>query len=329
METIDFVIAWVDGADPAWQAEKAKYRTGGDGSAVRYRDWDTLRYWFRAVETYAPWVNRIHFVTWGHVPAWLYTEHSKVHIVRHDEFIPKEYLPTFSSHPIELNLHRIEGLAEHFVYFNDDFFLTAPVKPTDFFRRGIPRDSLEETPLRTTRRELMNSVNANDIIFLNQHFRKGECRRAHWRRWYCLRTPAVAVKNLLQTPFARMHFYGLNNHHLPQAYCKSTLEKVWRLEPQWLRETCTHKFRTAQDVSQCVFKYYQLATGNFDPVNKRALGRWFPGGSDYVGAAKAIRERRYRYICFNDSPDIDFETARKTVAEAFEAVHPNKCTFEK
>ncbi len=328
MEKIDFVIAWVDGSDPAWQAEKARCRGTGDQSPVRYRDWDTLRYWFRAVEAYAPWVNRIHLLTWGHVPAWLNLEHPKVHIVRHEDFIPEEYLPTFSSHPIELNMHRIPGLAEQFVYFNDDFFLTAPVKPTDFFRGGKPRDSLEETPLRTTRRELMNNVNANDIIFLNRHFRKKQCRRAHPLLWYSPRTPAVAVKNLLQTPVARMHFYGLNNHHLPQAYRKATLEKVWQLEPDWLHKTCTHKFRTGEDVSQCVFKYYQLASGDFVPVNKRALGHWYPGGSDYPGAARAIRQRKYRYICFNDSPGIDFEAAKAAVHEAFRQVLPEKSGFE-
>ena len=28
---------------------------------VRYRDWQNLKYWFRAVEKYAPWVRKIHF----------------------------------------------------------------------------------------------------------------------------------------------------------------------------------------------------------------------------------------------------------------------------
>ena len=26
---------------------------------------------------------------------------------KHEDYIPKQYLPTFSSHPIELNMHRI------------------------------------------------------------------------------------------------------------------------------------------------------------------------------------------------------------------------------
>ena len=329
MERIDFVIAWVDGSDPAWQAEKARYKSGGDSSAVRYRDWDLLRYWFRAVEKYAPWVGKIHFVTWGHVPAWLNTEHPKVHVVRHDSFIPEQYLPTFSSHPIELNFHRIPDLAERFVYFNDDFFLTSPVKPEDFFVNGLPCDSLEESPLKMTAREIMNNVNANDVVFLNLHFRKGECRRKNLAKWYPWQTPAVAVKNLLQTPIAKRYFYGLNIHHLPQAYCKSNLEKVWQLEPGWLHETCVHRFRDASDVSQCVFKFYQLATGSFHPVNKRKYGFWFRGGTDYEGAARAIRQQRYKYICYNDSDKVDREKALPVIHAAFQAVLPQKSGFEK
>lgn len=329
MEKIDFVVTWVDGGDPAWQAEKANYRGDGDSRNIRYRDWDNLRYWFRAVEAYAPWVSRIHFVTWGHVPVWLNTEHPKLHIVNHREFIPAEYLPTFSSHPIELNLHRIEGLAEQFVYFNDDFFLTAPVKPADFFYKGLPCDSLEEMPVDLSWRNLMVSVNSNDVLFVNQHFVKPECRKRHLSKWYPWKTPAVAAKNLLLSRVSRRYFFGLNVHHLPQAYRKETLEAVWELEPQWLHETCTHKFRDASDVSQCVFKFYQLATGKFHPSNKRKYGKWFPGGLDAQGAADAIRRKKYRYICFNDSDKIDFEATKQTIHAAFEAVLPNPCAFEK
>ena len=61
-ETIDFVICWVDGNDPVWQEEKRKYSPdrGQDGGIVRFRDWDNLQYWFRGVEKFAPWVNKIH-----------------------------------------------------------------------------------------------------------------------------------------------------------------------------------------------------------------------------------------------------------------------------
>ena len=107
---IDFVIIWVDGADPKWCEEESKYLPKSsfeDDKEVRYRDWDNLQYWFRAVEAYTPWVRTIHFVTWGHLPKWLKADHPKLHIVKHEDFIPEEYLPTFNSHTIELNLHRL------------------------------------------------------------------------------------------------------------------------------------------------------------------------------------------------------------------------------
>ena len=62
---IDFVITWVDGQDEAWQRERAKYQSNAreDHSGCRYRDWGLLSYWFRGVETFAPWVRKVHFVT--------------------------------------------------------------------------------------------------------------------------------------------------------------------------------------------------------------------------------------------------------------------------
>ena len=330
MEKIDFVIAWVDGSDPAWQAQKAKYRNDpetGDAQ-VRYRDWDTLRYWFRGAEKYAPWVNRIHLLTWGHVPSWLNTEHPKVHVVNHADFIPEAYLPTFSSHPIELNMHRIPGLAEQFVYFNDDFFLTAPVKPSDFFVKGRPCDSLEENPLTLNWRDMMVSVNANDVLFLNRHHSKPSCRRGNLSRWYSLRTPMVAWKNLLLTPISRSSFFGLNHHHLPQAYRKENLAAVWAMDDGWLAETCSHRFRDPSDVSQCVFKFHQLATGDFHPYNKRKYGKWFRG-SQYKDAARAISRKEYKFICCNDAPSVDFAEAKAVLHRAFDSVLPEKSGYEK
>lgn len=132
---IDFVIPWVDGNDPKWKTEKDKYsptKADESNSANRYRDWGLLPYWFRAVEKYTPWVNKIYFVTWGHIPGFLNTEHEKLKIVNHKDYIPVEYLPTFSSHVIEANLHRIPGISEHFVYFNDDTFILRPMPETSF-----------------------------------------------------------------------------------------------------------------------------------------------------------------------------------------------------
>ena len=94
MEKIDFVILWVDGSDKEWLNEKNKYsneKIDVVNDAKRYRDYDLLKYWFRGVEQNAPWVNKIHLVTYGHLPKWLDTTHPKLNIVNHKDFIPAEY----------------------------------------------------------------------------------------------------------------------------------------------------------------------------------------------------------------------------------------------
>ena len=332
---IDFVITWVDGSDPAWLREKMRCLNPDlppeqiDVRDTRYRDWDNLRYWFRAVETYAPWVRTVHLVTWGHVPAWLNTLAPKLHVVCHQDFIPAQYLPTFSSHPIELNLHRIPGLADQFVYFNDDFFLTRPVQPEDFFVNGLPRDSLEESPLLFTIRSIMNNVNTNDVLFANRHFRRDLSRKAHPDKWFSLKDPRSMLKNLYMLPMHSQYLFGLNIHHLPQAYRRETFSKVWAADPELLDETCTHKFRNASDVSQCVFKFWQLMSGDFVPCNKHKDGRLYQAGRDFEDLCQSIRTRRYKFICFNDADEIEFESHKKALNEAFQDALPNKSAFEK
>ena len=121
---IDFVLLWVDGNDPAWRKEKAKYspESALADAEERYRDWGLLPFLFRGMEKFAPWFRKIHFVTWGHLPEWLNTENEKLHIVRHEDYLPKEALPLFNSSALEIGLHRIPGLSDKFVYFNDDTF---------------------------------------------------------------------------------------------------------------------------------------------------------------------------------------------------------------
>lgn len=120
MKKIDFVIAWLDNSDPEWQDAFYSYlpqdRSSYDLREIRFRNWDNLRYWLRGVEKFAPWVNNIHLITYGQIPDWLNTNAPKLHLVKHSDYIPTKYLPTFSSCPIALNLHRIKELSEHFVF---------------------------------------------------------------------------------------------------------------------------------------------------------------------------------------------------------------------
>ena len=330
---IDFVVIWVDGADPAWQAEKARFlpRTEGsvDAGENRYRDWDNLRYWFRAVERYAPWVNRVHLVTWGHLPHWLNPGAPRLHIVRHRDYITPEYLHTFSSHPIELNLHRIDGLAERFVYFNDDQFLTAPVSPEDFFRGGLPCDSLAEEPVPFLTRELYNAIRVNDLVFLNRHYGRYDARRRLGGKWFSLRTPHDCVKNLTMLPVRKDAFFGLDTQHLPQPYLKSSFSRVWELDRPWLEETCSHRFRDDRDISQFAVKFSQMLEGNFVPYDRRRFGVALPAQRDTGRICRIIRERSRKALCANDSDVTDFAACRDAINRAFADALPEKSSFER
>ena len=68
----------------------------------RYRNWENLQYLFRGIEKFAPFVNKVHFITEGHLPKWLNVNHPKLNIVKHSEYIPEVFLPTFSAIPIDI-----------------------------------------------------------------------------------------------------------------------------------------------------------------------------------------------------------------------------------
>ncbi len=332
---IDFVITWVDGSDREWQRLKNSYLPGRedshiDASGERYRDWGLLPYWFRAAEQYAPWVNKVHFVSCGQVPDWLNLSAPKLHLVSHEVFIPPDYLPTFNSNAIELNLHRIPGLGDQFVYFNDDFFLAAPTRPEDFFIGGLPCDCIEERPPEFCERILYNHIVVNDIIFANRHFERLPNRKEHRALWYSLNTPHISFRNLLMGLFRCRHFFGLNVHHLPQAYRKQTFSDVWEAEAEWMDETCRNRFRSESDMSHASLKYWQLLKGDFHPYNKRKFGRVFRIGEETADIISALGSRQYKAICLSDEHTIkDFEETKARLMAAFEETFPRKSSFER
>lgn len=237
---IDFVVLWVDGSDPKWQEEKRKYEpptSDETHSDNRYRDWGWMKYWFRAVERFTPWVRKIHFVTWGHTPEFLVPDHPKLHIVRHEDFMPEGSLPTFSSHALEMNLHRIPGLAEHFVYLNDDTFLLRPLPETAFFRDGLPCTYGGEVPIELTGEiGIWQHAAVNDLGVINAHFPKKKAVRANRRKYVnsvCRWKDNVRTL-MLETLFP-VYFTGFKNLHAPAAYRRKTFEELWAAEPDILK----------------------------------------------------------------------------------------------
>lgn len=330
MEQIDFVIPWVDGADPAWQAELRRFRPdfNAEGSA-RYRDWGLLRYWFRGVETYAPWVHKIYFITWGHLPEWLDTTNEKLVIVNHRDYIPAEYLPTFNSNAIELNIHRIPGLGEQFVLFNDDMFLGRPVEPEDFFQGGKPRDAfiLDAVYFAPTS---VGGIIGSDLEIINKYFTPREqLRKLHLSQYLY---PGYGLRNLYRNIVLRVWpwFPGIYCEHITSSLLKSTLEEVWSREPEALDDACRHRFRTKAEVNQWLFKFWQLVQGNFVP-RSTSFGRAFHlEGQINQELLAAIAGQKYGILCINDSERTEnVEAQAEAIRRAFQQALPTPCSFER
>lgn len=139
---IDAVYTWVDGTDPAWIERKRRALEENAGQPMpeaavddlRFVGHDELRHSLRSLELYAPWIRHVYLVTDGQRPEWLREDSDWITVVDHRDIAPPgTVLPTFNSQAIEANIHRIDGLSEHFLYFNDDMFLSSPVRPELFF----------------------------------------------------------------------------------------------------------------------------------------------------------------------------------------------------
>lgn len=328
---IDIVLPWVDNEDPDWQAAFRQWlpanTEGLDVSEARYRNWHLLRYWFRGVEQFAPWVRKIHFITNGQLPKWLNTSHPKLHIVKHSDILPADALPCFSSHPIELNMHRIEGLAEHFVYFNDDIFLTAPTEPTDFFHGDLPIDMAVTKP-KEQGGSMMNDIIDNNLKLINASCHKWTIMLRRPLQWFNLSYRGflkLTFKSLFDTKFE-----SFLDPHVPQPYKMSTLQEIWRQFSVELDVTTHHRFRSRKDVNQWLFRYWRLAHGDFHPQNVlRNNAVFFSPQEKWPDLVKVIKSPSVKTVNINDTDRIDdFDVFATKTQALLSAILPKESSFE-
>ena len=239
-EDVDIVFSWVDGSSSDFQRQRAarmaEYVVGeGDEGPARYRHVDELRYALRSVHMYAPWVRRIFIATDSPAPAWL-LDHPKVTIVRSEEFFADpSVLPTHNSHAVEAQLHRIPGLAEHFLYSNDDMFFGRLTEPELFF-----------TPAGVTK-------------FVECEVRIGAGAPAAHRSGH---DNGLRVNRaLLRERFGRT--IGRDLEHCATPLRRSVMAELEEAFPDDFARTAASRFRAATDISvtNSLYHYYALMTG--------------------------------------------------------------------
>lgn len=316
--------------DPAWQAKFSKYSNNKDNtkngvSEARFRDNGFLRYWFRGVEKFAPWVRKIHFVTDGQKPEWLDANNPKINLVNHKDFIPAQFLPTYNSVVIERYIHKIPGLAEHFVYFNDDFYIINNVPEERFFRNGLPCDIAVFTYNPTWSQWYRRVKNNTRII--NRHFNKREVMSLHRDKWFDKSYGFKAKWNYLLKYYGK--FVTLRTPHNAQPYLKTTFNEVWAAAEKELTETSANRFRSLTDYTPELFRTWQICKGNFVPYNTYRDTKMFPLMIRSKQAIKAIYRQSYTLICLNDNVHIhNYDTVIGNIRDAFQHILPDKSSFE-
>jgi hypothetical protein len=295
---IDIVFSWVDGSDPALRARRAALMSNtvvgeGDDAEARIRQIDELRYALRSVHQYAPWIRRIFIATDSTPPAWL-ADHPKVTIVRAaDHFSDTRGLPTFNSHAVESQLQHIDGLAEHFLYSNDDMFFARPARPSMFFTPG--------------------SVSK----FIEAGTRIGPGSNTMARSGF--ENAARVNRRLLAQRFG--HVITRHLEHTPAPLRRSVLLEMEREFPEDFARTRDSRFRSATDISvtNSLYHYYALFTGRAVP--QEAARMQYVDTTTHAGLAllDGLAQRRdVDFFCLNDGsfPEVD-EDYRRSVVSAF------------
>ncbi len=226
--TIDAVILWVDGNDPLHKAKILPYledksKINNTKFKTRYNQVNEIRFTIDSILKYASFVNNIYIITDNQIPEFLKSNsdskrYNNVKIIDHKDIFDgyTEYLPTFNNRPIETCMYRIPNLSEHFIYFNDDFFLINPTKPEDFFKNGLP-------------------ILRGKWLKFPEHTLKNKFKKAR-----------IGHKTAQQLGARILGFNKYYNfRHTPHPLRKSTFENYFKKHPEVFIENIKYRFRSS------------------------------------------------------------------------------------
>jgi Stealth protein CR2, conserved region 2/Stealth protein CR3, conserved region 3/Stealth protein CR4, conserved region 4/Stealth protein CR1, conserved region 1 len=308
---IDMVFSWVDGNDPEFRARRmaamSNYVVGeGDDAEARIRQVDELKYALRSVHAFAPWVRRIFIATDSPVPEWL-APHPKVTIVRAEEhFTDPSALPVYNSHAVESQLHHIPGLAEHFLYSNDDMFFGRALSPTMFFSPG----------------GVTKFIEAGTRIGLgaNNSERSG------------FENAARVNRQLLWERFGKIITRHLEHTAAPLR--KSVLSELECEFSDDFARTRASRFRASTDISvtNSLYHYYALMTGR--AVQHESAKVLYVDTTLRSGLTKLptlMKKRRFDFFCLNDGsfPEVSPRERADVVGEFLQKYFPVPAPWER
>ena len=312
---IDAVILWVDGNDKALNEKRRRYapeylfRHDDSAGATRFASIGEIYWCVTSINRFAPWINRIFIVTDGQDPkmdSFLSKHFPKgsipVEIVDHKVIFSgyESYLPVFNSNAIETMIWRIPGLSEHFILFNDDFMLTAPASPEDFFM-----------------------TDGRLVCYADRHSRKLTAFTRLLKKKKDAIKPFTFKGAMLNAARLTGHgTYYLKMDHTPKALLVSTYRDYYQEHPDSMILNISHRFRDVNDYEAQELLYMLLhKQGRCHLISPSGILFFMQPKNkpDYVPKKlDRLKKGHYRFCCFNsleNAPD----GARKDVIRWIEA----------
>lgn len=317
VEPVDVVYTWVDGSDGSWKKsrdhwlKKTKSIVKAARKTARFRNHDELKYSLRSVYAFAPFVRHIFIVTSGQKPKWL-ADHPKITVVSHKEiFSHKKHLPTFNSIAIEANLHHIPGLANKYIYFNDDVFLGKPVTRSDFFIRPYKiKVFLTERKIfdskRSIKSNLYQKISRNMASFLQNAFSRSGSRVNKNEVCYHSHTPFPMIK-----------------------WIANITEKRF---PDVFEESSSHKFRSSRDISLTngLIPQYALRLNIGEVCQADTVTFCFQGKkSKDEPKLNALLKQKPMFFCIQDIAEKTNQVSEAYLKKFFESYYPIPAPWEK
>lgn len=293
---MDYVFPYVDCMDPVWRKQYRQANNSMTMDESRFRPFGTLRYVFRGIARNMPFIGRVVLIvsTQSQVPDWI--NRDKVRIITHDEFMPSEHLPTFSSSAIESDMWRIDGLSERFIYGNDDFFPLKPLSEGDFFCGDKPRLTFRESDYRT-----------------KNLFRRC-CRNG-------MDMAADAAKRQRTDPNVL-----LKPQHCMKGMTVEHMKAVGRLCGHLIDQTVT-MHRHQRNVTGYIYQYYAYYMNEHEPFDTDF--KYIRITNDYKDVLDCIDN--VKILCINDAGHLDsnhYGEASNALKQKFETVFPDRCIYE-
>ena len=256
---------------------------------ARFRSFGEINYSIPMAIKNLPWLRNIFIVTNGQRPPERLLRYSKVSWIKHHEFIPPEYLPTFNYHAIEPFLYRIPGLSNYFINTADDFFILKKLDKSFFL-----------------------GVNNECVFFHTPHNLNN----------YKLNPINVWQNNLKNSDDLLSDKYGKRERklfpHTPQIFNKNECRTTYENFSTTIKKTANNKVRKNEDVIfrilytyDFLYKKYgilnfnklkEISNGNVDIITQKIfkLISVAEPNSDLFKNLELIQKKEISLFCLND-----------------------------